>query len=368
MSATLFVCGDVMPGRGIDQILPQPSDPLLHEPYVTSAEDYLRLAERSSGAIPRRVQPAYIWGDALAEFERARPAARLINLETAVTRSHQYWPKGINYRMHPANVGCLTAAGIHCCVLANNHVLDWGHAGLLETVQVLHGAGLKTAGAGATLAEAALPAAIDLGDGGRVLVFAFALPDSGVPLEWAAQASRAGVRLLEDLSASSADEVARQVHASRREGDIVIVSLHWGGNWGYALSQQQVGFAHRLVDMEGVDLVHGHSSHHPKGIEVHHGKLILYGCGDLINDYEGIAGREEYRGELGLLYFVTLEAGSGRLERLELVPMRRRRFRLERASRADAQWLHAALRQAGEIFGTRLTLERDGRMGLDGQR
>ena len=80
-----------------------------------------------------------------------------------------------------------------------------------------------------------------------------------------------------------------------------MVSVHWGGNWGYDVPRDQRRFAHRLLD-GGVHLVHGHSSHHPRPVEVHDGKAVLYGCGDLVNDYEGIDGFEEYRGELRLVY------------------------------------------------------------------
>ena len=160
---TLFLCGDVMTGRGIDQILGHPSKPRLHEQYVRSALGYVDIAERASGPIDRPAKPDYIWGDALAELERVRPDARIINLETAVTTSDDAWPgKGIHYRMHPANASCLTAAKIDCCVLANNHVLDWGYTGLAETLDTLHRAGIQTAGAGRDDAEAAAPATIEL--------------------------------------------------------------------------------------------------------------------------------------------------------------------------------------------------------------
>ena len=109
---------------------------------------YVALAEQANGPIPRRVDPAYIWGDALAELEREAPRARIVNLETAVTTSSERAPKGINYRMNPANAACLAAARLDCCVLANNHVLDWGPAGLLETLDTLHALGSRTAGAG----------------------------------------------------------------------------------------------------------------------------------------------------------------------------------------------------------------------------
>jgi poly-gamma-glutamate capsule biosynthesis protein CapA/YwtB (metallophosphatase superfamily) len=86
-SATLFLCGDVMLGRGIDQILMRPGDPRLHEPTVKSAVEYIGLAEALTGAIPRLVEPSYVWGDALAAWTDIDPAARIINLETSVTTS-----------------------------------------------------------------------------------------------------------------------------------------------------------------------------------------------------------------------------------------------------------------------------------------
>ena len=107
-SIKLFLCGDVMIGRGVDQILPHPSKPHLFEPYVRSALDYVEIAEQLHGPIRRPVDFAYIWGDALAELERARPDARIINLETAITTAEDAWPgKGIHYRMHPANAATL---------------------------------------------------------------------------------------------------------------------------------------------------------------------------------------------------------------------------------------------------------------------
>ncbi len=133
---TLFLCGDVMTGRGIDQIMPHSSDPVLHEPYVKDARRYVELTERISGPIPRAVDPSYIWGDALDELKRAEPDLRIINLETSITGSDDYWKgKEVLYRMHPENIDCLTRAGIDACSLANNHVLDWGYAGLQETLE-----------------------------------------------------------------------------------------------------------------------------------------------------------------------------------------------------------------------------------------
>jgi poly-gamma-glutamate synthesis protein (capsule biosynthesis protein) len=360
----LFLCGDVMTGRGIDQIFAQAAPPHLFEPCVRSAAAYVELAERANGPIPRRAGFAYVWGDALQELARMHPDACIVNLETAVTTCEDAWPgKGIHYRMHPANVGVLEAAGIGCCVLANNHVLDWGYAGLAETLTTLRDAGLAVAGAGRDAREAAAPAVIGLAGDRRVLVFAFASQDSGVPKAWAA-GSRGGVNLLNDLSPRTIEAVASQIGGCKRSGDLTVLSIHWGENWGYPISEAQRRFAHALVDDAGVDIVHGHSSHHVKGVEVHAGRLILYGCGDFLNDYEGIGGYDAFRSDLALMYFPALES-SGALLNLTMVPTCTRRFRVNRAGRQEAQWLERLLTREGRELGTRAMLQPDGTLELE---
>ena len=362
---TLFLCGDVMTGRGVDQILPHPSAPHLFESAARSAKSYVEIAEAATGLIARPVDTAYIWGDALSELERVQPQARIINLETAVTTSEDAWPgKGIHYRMHPENAGCLTAAKVDCCVLANNHVLDWGRAGLVETLERLHAAVMHTAGAGRDEAEAAAPAAIDLPGGGRVLVFAFGCESAGVPREWEAGKGRAGVNFLENLSSDAAEKIALQVSPAKRAFDIAVVSIHWGGNWGYRIPAGHRAFAHALIDAAGIDIVHGHSSHHPMGFEVYKGKLILYGCGDFLNDYEGIGGYEDFRSDLTLMYFPTLDPSTGSLSRLVLTPMQIRHFRVNRAGEPDALWLEATLNREAGKFGLALSRQPDGSLLL----
>lgn len=364
-SVTLFLCGDVMTGRGIDQILPYPSQPQLYERYMRSALGYVEIAEAKTGAIKRPVDFAYVWGDTLTELEHAQAEARIINLETAVTSAEDAWPgKGIHYRMHPANARCLSTAQIDCCSLANNHVLDWGYRGLAETLDTLRSAGVRTAGAGDDEDRAAAPASIELRGGRRVLVFAFGTSSAGVPRDWAAGKGRAGVNHLSDLSASTADGIARRVEAVKRAGDIVVASIHWGANWGYDVEEAQRDFAHRLVDNARVDVVHGHSSHHPKGIEVYHDRLILYGCGDFLNDYEGIGGYESFRSDLTLAYFPTLDTATGRLTRCLLTAMQIRHFRVNRAQQDDVFWVEQRLSREGRRFGTRVVHQSDNRLEL----
>ncbi len=359
-SIVLFLCGDVMTGRGIDQVLPNRGNPRLFEPYMTSARGYVRLAEERHGPLPRRVPFAYIWGDALTEFDRLQPDLRIINLETSVTESDDHWPgKGIHYRMHPANIPCLTAAGIDCCTLANNHVLDWGYSGLEETLATLRQSRISFSGAGENAAAAQAPAVLQAPGKGRVLIFSFGAQTSGIPSIWAAPPDRPGVNLLEDLSETAVRRVLAQVQRVKRAGDVAVASIHWGGNWGYAIPDEQTWFAHRLIDTAGVDLVHGHSSHHPKGIEVYNGKLILYGCGDFLNDYEGISGHEQYRDDLGLMYFARLEPASGSLVGLHMTPTQIKRFKVNYATAADAAWLAALLNRVGAALGTSVDMDPD---------
>ena len=358
----LFLCGDVMTGRGIDQVLPHPVDPTLHESHVKSALTYVELAERANGAIPRPVGYEYVWGDSLAELEHAAPAARIVNLETAITTSNDAAAKGINYRMNPRNSEVLTSAKIDCCVLANNHVLDWGEKGLEETLDVLDAAHVAGVGAGRNFREATVPAPIALAAGRRVVVFACGFEDSGVPPAWAA-GSRPGVNFVAEASEEAVAWIAKQVQTFARDGDICVASIHWGGNWGYTVPAAERAFAHELIDAAGFDVVHGHSSHHAKAIEVHHDRLILYGCGDFINDYEGIAGYEQFRGDLSTMYLPEFRA-SGALSALRMVPFQMRRFRLNHAAPGDARWLRDRLERESATFGIHVVLNPDNSLSL----
>jgi poly-gamma-glutamate capsule biosynthesis protein CapA/YwtB (metallophosphatase superfamily) len=364
-SLRIFLCGDVMTGRGIDQILPHPSVPHIYEPFVLDARGYLRLAERASGPIPVPADFSYPWGDALSVLDRMAPALRIINLETSITTSEEYWEgKGINYRMHPGNIRCLIEAGIDACALANNHVLDWGYDGLAETLRTLHDAGIRSAGAGKDLLEAETPARLEAGNGAALQLFSFGFPSSGIPASWGATGEKSGVNLLSVLSSSTIARVAEQTRAAKAAGDLVIVSLHWGENWGYGISRGERTFAQQLIDKAGADIVFGHSSHHVKGIELYHGKLVLYGCGDFINDYEGISGYEQFRSDLGLMYFPEVSLESGELLRLEMVPTRIRKFRVELASQPEAEWLMDTLNREGRGLGTGVRMTDDGRLVL----
>jgi len=348
---TLSLAGDVMLGRGVDQILAHPGDPRLREGVIRDARRYVDLAERANGAMPRAVDDAYVWGDARGAL-RNGPQLSIVNLQTSITASGDFAARRSNYRMNPKNVGCLLAADVDCCVLANDHVLDFGRAGLVETLETLDAAGIRHAGAGRNAEEAASPAILRR-VGGRVLVFAFGLATSGIPETWSAGRSRPGVNLIDHTSSAAVSNIEHRVKAVREEGDFLVASIHWGPNWGYAITAEQRKFARDLIDM-GFAVVHGHSSHHPLAIEVYRDRLILYGCGNFISDCEGIAGHEEYRSDLAMLYLPQLANPSGRLLGLTMLAFQRRRFRLEHAAPPDVVWLRDVLDRECRRFLTRV--------------
>ncbi|MFZ2159179.1 MAG: CapA family protein, partial [Bradyrhizobium sp.] len=199
----------------------------------------------------------------------------------------------------------------------------------------------------------------------RVLVFAFGTVTSGIPHSWAATADAPGVNLTR-LSEADARRAANHILSIKQPGDLAVVSLHWGPNWGYDIPDEQRIFARTLIDRANVSIIHGHSSHHAKAIEVYHERVILYGCGDFLNDYEGIRGYEEFRSDLAPMYFADIEPATGSLAALEIIPLQIRNFQLNRPSRQDIEWMQQTLERESRRLGTGLVLDRGGRLILSG--
>lgn len=256
-------------------------------------------------------------------------------------------------------------------VLSNNHVLDWGTSGLLETLRTLHELHLPTAGAGRTKVQA--EAAVRAGPSGNVLIFGLAAADAGVPEEWAAGAGRPGVAFADDdFGPRDVEALRLRILAVKRPGvDVAILSVHWGSNWDHHVPKRHRKFAEAAIRTAGVDLIHGHSSHHVKTVSMVDGKLVLWGCGDLLSDYEGIdPGHQRYDEKafapgLGAIFFPTLDVATGRLWALRVVPLRNRKLSLQAVApcSADVEWLRRTLSTDGVIFEQiRLRLPEDSDM------
>jgi poly-gamma-glutamate synthesis protein (capsule biosynthesis protein) len=168
---------------------------------------------------------------------------------------------------------------------------------------------------------------------------------------------------LPDLTEATARRIVDRTSRLRGRRDLVVASIHWGGNWGYEVPPEHVRFAHCLID-GGVDIVHGHSSHHPRPLEVYRNRLILYGCGDFIDDYEGIEGDEEYRDDLVLMYFAMFSPSGRELTAVEATLLQIRKMTLNRPSDADTAWMRDTLERVSAPFGTHVERTGDGTLSL----
>ena len=153
-----------------------------------------------------------------------------------------------------------------------------------------------------------------------MLLFAWAFTSCGAPTAWAAQRNQPGLTLLSGINRGTAKWMRRCITRQRCSGDRVVVSLHWGANWVPVVPEQHRWLARQLIDLADVDVVFGHSSHHPLPLELYRGRLILYGCGDLINDYEGLPAHGHHRSDLVCLYGLQRDPESGALQLESLCP------------------------------------------------
>jgi len=245
----VLMAGDVMLGRGVDQAL-------------------------------HTKPPEFPWGDTLPLLHQA--GGRICNLECVMSDRGEPWSeyeKAFHFQSAARNVAVLTVAGINAVSIANNHVLDYGRDALLQMLEILDQAGIAHSGAGANLAQASQIARFQA-NGRRIGLLAFT--DNEPP--WEATAERPGTFFvpvaLQDQRARNLLDIVR----GRTELDALIVSAHWGSNWGYAPPKEHMEFAHALIDA-GADIIFGHSCHVFRGIEIYKDRPILYSTGNFIDDY-----------------------------------------------------------------------------------
>lgn len=269
--------------------------------------------------------PEWIWGDVLPVLRQAD--AVLANLESPITTCNERWSGGwkmFHFRADPAATGLLQRANVRCVSLANNHILDFGPAGLADTVRHLGSAGIGHAGAGADSAAAAAPAIVDL-PGLKVGMIAA----TDQMQSFAATAASPGTNhIVVGTDSPALDAIAASVVALRRDGvGTVVLSLHWGPNMRLRPRQRFRDFAHAAID-RGVDVVHGHSAHVFHAVEIYRTGVILYDTGNFIDDYWNFWNFGSFW-SFPLLHddwsFVFLvDTVGGRPRRLRLLPVRTR--------------------------------------------
>ena len=321
MSVRIGLTGDVMLGRLVDE----------------------RQRERPSTAV---------WGDVLARL-RALDGL-FVNLECCLSTRGRPWRRtrrAFHFRAAPDwAVPALRGAGVDCCALANNHVLDYEEVALFDTLDHLDAGGVAHAGAGRTRGEAFEPARVTVGD----LDVAFVSLTDNTP-EYAAGTDSPGTAHVEmdadnrDTRAAVGEALAR---AREFDPDLLVASLHWGPNMVEEPPEAFRRFGRWLVD-EGVDLVHGHSAHVFQGVEVYDGTPILYDTGDFVDDY-AVDGR--LRNDRSFLFEAVVSA-AGDVTELRLLPTEIDDCAVHEASPRSGEWSRDRMRELSAPFG--IHFERD---------
>jgi poly-gamma-glutamate synthesis protein (capsule biosynthesis protein) len=291
------------------------------------------------------VPPDAVWGDVLSLLLSAD--LRLINLECVISTRGTMWhprTKPFHFRAHPRAIDVLKAARIDCVTLANNHTLDYGPAALAECLALLDQAGIRHAGAGQDLSAAITPVLLETAAGSIGVI---ALTDNEP--QWEAAADRSGVQFVaynaQGLLEPYRSRLSRMIELTRRDAAWVIISAHVGPNWG-APAPAMRALAHELIDL-GADLYWGHSNHTPEGMEVYHGKPILYATGDFIDDY---AVDPIERNDRSFLFIAELD--DGRVQRIWLHPVAIEDCRVRRARGAEVRFLQERMRTLSAELGT----------------
>ncbi|MDQ2054624.1 CapA family protein [Halobellus sp. H-GB7] len=297
---------------------------------------------------------AAVWGDLLDTL--CDLDGLFINLECALSIRGEPWrrtPRTFRFRADPDWAApALDRAGVDCCALANNHILDFEEAALRDTLDHLDDQHIAHAGAGRTREEAFEPALVSIHD----LEVAFISLTDNTP-EYAATESSPGTAYVvidadDEKSRATVQETLERARV--HSPDLLIVSLHWGPNMVERPPESFREFAHWLVD-EGVDVVHGHSAHVFQGIEVYQGRPILYDTGDFVDDY---AVDSRLRNDRGFL-FELLVSQTGELSELRLRPTEISDCSVHEASQEAAEWSRRRMRDLSSPFGTTFELDGD---------
>lgn len=291
----------------------------------------------------QRAAPVYAWGDTLPTFGEAD--LRVINLECVISDRGRPWsatPKVFHFRSDSKNVEVLKAAGIDVVSIANNHALDYEYDALFEMLSTLDRAGIRRAGAGRNLEEAMEPAFLDI----RGMKVAFIAFTDNEPA-WEATGRKPGVHYVPvDIEDPRAQRLFEAVSACRRKADIVIVSAHWGPNWGYEPQPEHIPFGRRLVE-RGANIVFGHSCHVFHGVEFYKGGAIIYSAGDFIDDY---AVDEAEPNDESFLFMASMD---GAARSFTLYPTVIRHYQVGRAVFPRAGLIAAKMKSLSAAFGTR---------------
>jgi poly-gamma-glutamate synthesis protein (capsule biosynthesis protein) len=197
----------------------------------------------------------------------------LANLETPITTRGQAQAKSYIYRSTPQALPAFIEAGFDLVNLANNHILDYGKVGLLDTLQALDDAGVKHVGAGKNIGEAYSHVIYEI-KGMKIAFLGFSRVAEDK--SWYATVNQPGV-----AQTYTPNLALEAIKKAREEADLVVVMAHWGEERKDKPVQHQTSLAHQYID-NGADLVVASHPHVLQSFEHYNGKWIAYSLGNFI--------------------------------------------------------------------------------------
>jgi poly-gamma-glutamate synthesis protein (capsule biosynthesis protein) len=204
----------------------------------------------------------------------------------------------------PETLEVLKGLGVTLVSLGNNHMLDYGAASLVETLELLDAAGIKWVGAGRNYEEANRPLVVDC-NGRRIAFLSYAFIYS------------ANTRMADRYRPGVADHrlsrILPRIRELKRSGCDVIVTLHWGREYSFYPLPYQMRQARRMID-NGASLILGHGPHYPQGIEQYRGAQIVFSLGNFIFDEPHKFANRSF------IYGAQLD-GTGHVQRSEIHPV-----------------------------------------------
>jgi poly-gamma-glutamate synthesis protein (capsule biosynthesis protein) len=196
----------------------------------------------------------------------------IANLEAPFTKDgERFEDKKYTFKVPPNFVNGIANAGFDVVTMANNHIVDFGCDGILDSFSALEGAGLYHCGAGRNRDEACSPTIVDV-NGVKVAFLGFSMT---YPDDFWATSARCGTCY------PSESLLYNVITQAEEQADLTVVSFHWGAEKHNSPREYQKKFGRLAIDF-GADLVLGHHPHVLQGLELYQGKLIAYSLGNYV--------------------------------------------------------------------------------------
>jgi gamma-polyglutamate biosynthesis protein CapA len=244
-NVTLFFTGDVMLGRGVDDIL-------------------------SDGRnVFQNVEPLFQNSDGV-----------IINLEGPFTTSISNFKQTVPLKANPVYTHVLKDNNVVVACLANNHIMDYGGKGLADTISSLKSSAVNYTGAGNNLEQATQPVYLNV-KGRKIAVLNFM--DNTTFTGFSASEMSAATTNSSGYAPADWNIVKNRIDEAKNSSDVTVVVFHYGNEYSTSPNSYQIELSHRCID-EGADMVIGSHPHVIQNVESYHGKPIFYSLGNFVFD------------------------------------------------------------------------------------